>query len=428
MSNEYYHCAGIGCGPSNLSVAALLHNHPQIRNIVFDMKPAFSWHDGMMLPDTSLQVSMFKDLVTLADPTNRFSYVSYLHQHGRLLPFLNARFEQISRLEFADYLKWVAHNNENIHFDERVESVDFDGSHFVVETSRRHVQSENVVVGVGITPFVPEFARAHVDGDTHFHIHEFAKGVRRFGGRRVLIVGGGQSGAEVVLELLRRTGDDAPSEISWLSRRENFHPMDDSPFANDLFTPTHSNYFYEQDSVFRADFLKRNVLASDGISEQTLRNIYQRMYVMRYIERSPMRVRLMPYRHAHEVWRGEDMWMLAARHLGNNAQEILKTDMVVWATGFRSVEQSFLQPLLARLEFEDGEIRIDRDYAAVWDGPSGRHLFVLNSVRRQRGLPDPNLSLTAWRSQIVIDKILGHPRRTVPGDNTFVSWAALESN
>lgn len=428
MTNDCYECIGVGCGPSNLSIAALLHGHPQVRNIFFDLKPAFSWHDGMMLPGASLQVSMFKDLVTLADPTNQFSFVSYLHQQGRLLQFLNARFEQILRLEFAEYLKWVAHSNENACFGERVERVDFDGSHFVVETSRRRVLGKNVVIGVGIEPYVPEFAREHLDGDTHFHIHEFAGRARRFGGRRVVVAGGGQSGAEAVLELLRRTGEDAPSEVSWLSRRENFHPMDNSPFANDLFTPSHSNYFYEQDPTFRAGFLERNVLASDGISEHTLRDIYQRIYAMRYIEQSPMRVRLMPYRNAHEIWRAEGAWMLAARHLGNDAQEMLAADMVVWATGFRSATQSFLQPLHARLKREDGEIRVDRDYAAVWDGPSDRQIFVLNSARRQRGLPDPNLSLTAWRSQIVIDRMLARPRRAALGDEAFVSWAALASN
>ena len=120
--------------------------------------------------------------------------------------------------------------------------------------------------------------------------------------------------------------------------------------------------------------------------------------------------------------------MLAARHLGNDAQEMLAADVVVWATGFRSAAQPFLQPLHARLKREGGEIRVDRDYAAVWDGPSDRQIFVLNSARRQRGLPDPNLSLTAWRSQIVINRMLGHPHRTALGDDAFVSWAALESN
>ncbi|MGL5127617.1 MAG: lysine N(6)-hydroxylase/L-ornithine N(5)-oxygenase family protein [Aeromonas popoffii] len=424
MLNSHYRCVGVGCGPSNLSIAALLHGQSAVTNIFFDMKPEFSWHEGMMLPDTSLQVSMFKDLVTLADPTSRFSYVSYLHQHGRLLPFLNARFEQIPRLEFADYLKWVASANENIHFGEKVEQVDFNGSHFVVETSRRRVTSENIVVGVGISPLVPSFARANLNADSHFHIHEFAKRPQRFGGRRVLVVGGGQSGAEAVLDLLRRTGQEEPSEVIWLSRRENFYPIDDSPFANDLFTPTHSNYFYDQSPEFRQDFLKRNVLASDGISEHTLREIYQRIYVMRYIEHSPMRVRLMPFRDAQAVMRAGDAWVLKSQHLGNHAIEEFSADVVVWATGFRSTDYSFMRPLQAKFEREEGEIRIDRDYAAVWDGPSDRNIFMLNASRRQRGLPEPNLSLTAWRSQIVIDKMLGRPRRPESSDDAFVNWAA----
>lgn len=424
MENGHYTCVGVGCGPSNLSIASLLQSHPQVRNIFFDMKESFSWHEGMMLPDANLQVSMFKDLVTIADPTSQFSFISYLHQNGRLLQFLNARFPQILRLEFADYLKWAAHSNGNICFGERVEQVDFDASHFVVQTSRRRVIGENVVVGVGIEPSVPDFARKHLNGETSFHIHEFAERPRRFAGRRVAVVGGGQSGAEVVLELLRRSGDDAPSEVSWLSRRENFQPMDDSPFANELFTPAHCDYFYEQELAFREGFLQRNVLASDGISEHTLRNIYQRIYAMRYIEPSPMRVRLMPYRHVYDLSRTEGAWTLASRHLGSSTHEALAADVVVWATGFRSATHPFLKPLADRLEREGSEIRIDRDYAAVWDGPPDRKIFLLNSVRRQRGLADPNLSLTAWRSQTVIDRMLGRPRRSE--DDEFVTWKALE--
>ncbi|BBQ03128.1 lysine N(6)-hydroxylase/L-ornithine N(5)-oxygenase family protein [Paraburkholderia fungorum] len=427
MENEIYDCVGIGCGPSNLSIAAQLYGLREVRNIFFERKTEFSWHSGMMLPDACLQVSMFKDLVTLAEPTNPFSFVSYLHQHGRLLPFLNAQFAQISRLEFAAYLKWAAHTNENVHFGESVQGVDFDGSHFVVQTSRRRVLGKHVVVGVGIEPYVPDFARPHIDSETHFHIHEFADEPRQVGGRRVVVVGGGQSGAEAVLELLRRTGEEAPSQVSWLSRRENFSPIDDSPFANDLFTPAHSNFFYGQDAAFREAFLKRNELASDGISEHTLRDIYQRIYTMRYVERSPMQVRLMPSRSVLEVWRADGAWKLAAQHLGSNAQESQEADVLVWATGFRSAAHPFMGALETRLEREGGEIRVDRDYAAVWAGPADRQIFMLNAARRQRGLADPNLSLMAWRGQIVIDRILNRPRGPAPGGEAFVNWAALEA-
>lgn len=428
MTTIPFHCVGIGCGPSNLSIASLLYGQPDVRSVFFESKPEFSWHRGMLLPGTSLQVSMFKDLVTLADPGNRFSFTSYLHQHGRLIQFLNARFAQISRQEFADYLHWAAHANENIRFGESVLSVDFDGRYFVVETSERRVLGENVMLGVGITPSVPDFARMHLDNESHFHVHNFAMRPRCFGGRRVIVVGGGQSGAEVVLHLLRSTGENAPSEVTWLTLRENFFPLDDSPFTNDLFSPTHADYFFEQEQEFRKGFLERNVLASDGISEQTLCEIYQRIYTMRYIERLPMRIRLMPYRKVNEIRRKDAEWTLGALHQKSGDAELVSADVVVWATGFQSAAMPFLQPLNARIVREGGEIRIDRDYAAIWDGPADRRIFVLNAARRQRGLADPNLSLTAWRSQIVIDRMLGRPRRSHLTDDAFVHWAPTAPN
>ena len=419
-----YHCIGIGSGPSNLSVASLLHGQHDIKSIFFEQKPAFSWHDGMMIPGAGLQVSLFKDLVTLADPTNRFSFVSYLHQHGRLLQFLNARFDQVSRLEFRDYLKWAAENNANICFGERVLEVDFDGGAFVVQTTKRRVLGDNVVVGVGIVPDVPDFARACLNETTHFHVNDFAAKSGVAAGKRVLVIGGGQSGAEVVLEMLRRGGGQAPAAVSWVSRRENYFPLDDSPFANDLYTPTHSNYFYEQDEAFRREFIKRNLLSSDGISESTLRSIYQQIYSLQFIERAPIDIRLLPFREVRAISQHGERWSIAASHLGANEPETLEADVVIWASGFKPAPTPFLQPLRERLEREGEEIAVDRDYAALGKLPRNRSLFILNAIRQQRGLADPNLSLTAWRSQIVINRMLDAPRAG-NADAAFVSWAPL---
>lgn len=423
---NHYECIGIGCGPSNLSIASLLYDKHDVSNVFFDMKPGFTWHDGMMLPNTKLQVSMFKDLVTLASPTNKFSFVSYLHQHGRLFQYLNSDFNQISRLEFADYLKWAATSNKNICFGERVENVDFDGNYFVVDTSKRRVFGKNIVIGAGITPHVPQFAKEHIDSESHFHIHEFARQERDFSGKKVVVVGGGQSGAEAILDLLNRTGSDAPEEVTWLSRRENFFPIDDSPFTNDLFTPTHSEYFYKQGSAFRQDFLKRNVLASDGISGHTVRDIYQRIYTMRYIERSPMKINLMPNRNVFSIDKKAHVWGVNIKHIFEEKTEYLDADTIIWATGFRSTPQPFLHPIAHRVEYEGTEIRLNKDYSAIWDGPSDRKIFVQNSAKNQRGLADPNLSLTAWRSQVVIDSMLNQ-QKSAPLDDPFVEWAAIES-
>lgn len=420
MNNDF-ECVGVGCGPSNLSLASLLHGHAQIRSIFFERRPTFSWHEGMMLPNAGLQVSLFKDLVTLADPTSPFSFVSYLHRHGRLYQFLNARFGQIARQEFGDYLKWAAHANENIRFGESVIGVDFDGRDFLVETSKRTIRADNVVMGVGIAPHVPEFARRLLDPISQFHINDFARQPRDFGGQRVVVVGGGQSGAEAVLELLRREGAAAPREVRWISRRDNFQPLDDSPFANDLFTPSHADYFFERSAAFREDFLHRHLLTSDGVSEQTLRDIYQRIYLMRHVEHAPVAVRLLPAREVREVWRDGAGWMLMHAHAASAGRETSLADVIIWATGFRPAPAPLLHRLSGRLQQADGEIRIDRQYAAVWDGPADRNLFILNAARRQRGLADPNLSLTAWRSQQVVSRLAGLPPPVGP-DHPMVDW------
>ncbi|MBR1217849.1 SidA/IucD/PvdA family monooxygenase [Bradyrhizobium sp. U87765 SZCCT0131] len=416
-----YRCVGIGVGPSNLSVASLLHDREGISNVFFDRKPKFSWHDGMQFPEANLQVAIFKDLVTLADPTNSFSFISYLHSQGRIYHFLNARFESVPRREFSNYMRWACERNGNIRFAEDVKSITFDGT-FIVETSRQRVIADNICVGVGICPRVPPFVRLHPDS-TSFHVADFLPNAYRFRGKRVVVVGGGQSGAEAVLALLTGGPGGLPHQVSWISSRDNFLPLDDSPFTNDYFTPSHSSYFFEQTERSKTAFVERNLLASDGISDRTLRQIYQRIYTLRFIDVGPPSVGLLPGRRVVQCAYDSVGWNLLLEHAASGATEVLRADVVVWATGFRPAAMEFLAPLLPRIERQQDEILIDDDFAAIWDGPADRNIFVLNAARRQRGLPDPNLSLTAWRSQRVVDRICGGGHVGEIQQPSFISWA-----
>lgn len=422
----HYQCVGVGVGPSNLSIAALLYGKDNLPSIFFDQKSGFSWHDDMLFPGSSLQVSLFKDLVTLADPTNYFSFISYLHSSGRIYHFLNAQFEGVARVEFRNYLKWVSESNENVKFGEKVLRIDFDDN-FIVETTKRRVSAENIVVGVGTEPAIPVFCRDH-PCESQFHVSEFASKAKILARKHVVVVGGGQSGAEAFLDLISRDPDHAPKEVTWISKRENFFPLDDSPFTNDFFMPCHSNHFYEQDRVFREAFVRRNILGSDGISEHTLRQIYQRLYILRFIDNTLPAVSLMPSRTVRQISRDSNQWILVANHSPNNHQEIVRADVVIWATGFRTARMDFLAPLQPRFEREEDEYRIDADFAVVWDGPADRRIFLLNAARHQRGLADPNLSLTAWRSQRVIDRIRGVRRARAPQLPSFIAWSPTASS
>lgn len=414
-------CLGIGVGPANLSLASLLHGHPEVTNLFVDRVPSFGWHDGQQIIGATLQVSMLKDLVSLSDPTNAFSFLAYLHDQGRIYHFINAQFTAIPRREFRNYLEWASKRNPNIAFGEEVLSVDFDGKDFVVETSRRTVTTENVVVGIGNRPWLPACATV-LPNNSQFHISEYLAKSRNLKGKRVCVVGGGQSGAEAFLDLLSRPENEMPRRVSWVSRRANYFPIDDSPFTNDYYMPCYSDYFYAQQPDVRELFNTRNVLTSDGISESTLREIYQRIYVHRFIDGQADLMALYPNRQVTSVDPADEGWKMTVEsndHPGS--AEHLDADVIVWATGFRPSPMHFLDPIASRLEREGVELRVDADFAVRWDGPADRNIFLQNATRGQRGLADPNLSLVAWRSQRIADRL-----RQIRGNDQlagFIDWA-----
>nr|QCT05759.1 Tri26 [Kitasatospora aureofaciens] len=418
----HYRCLGVGVGPANLSLAAMLHSRKEVSHLFLDRKGSFSWHDGQQMPGNTLQVSLFKDLVTLADPQNPYSFLAYLHEQGRLYHFLNAQFDAVPRVEFRNYLAWASRTNPNIGFGEAVEEVSFDGV-FTVRTDRRTVTAENVVVGVGSRAWVPPKARELL-GPTQFHVSEYAGLARDLGGKRVVVIGGGQSGAEAFLDLVSQPAGQLPRRVSWISRRDNYFPIDDSPFTNDYYMPSYAEYFYGLDRETRHAFNERHVLTSDGISESTLRDIYQKIYLHRFVEGNVDLVGLHPNREVRDVQPGVyGGWQVSARHNDHRESvELFEADVVIWATGFRPTPMDFLGPVADRLERDGEELRIDEDYAVYWDGPDDRRIFVQNASRGQRGLADPNLSLNAWRSRRIADRLT-----MVAGNEqlpSFIEWAS----
>src|SRR5262249_1534476 len=157
----------------------------EVSNLFLDRKAEFGWHDGQQVPGSSLQVSLFKDLVVLSDPTNPFSFLSYLHDQGKIYHFVNAQFDAVPRQEFRNYLAWASRRNDNVVFGQNVLGVEFDES-FRVHTDKRVVTAENIVVGVGSRPWIPQAARDKL-GPTQFHVSEFLNRAVGLGGKRVAV-------------------------------------------------------------------------------------------------------------------------------------------------------------------------------------------------------------------------------------------------
>ncbi|WP_100444078.1 lysine N(6)-hydroxylase/L-ornithine N(5)-oxygenase family protein [Glycomyces xiaoerkulensis] len=417
----HYSVVGIGAGPANLSVAALLYEDGGLPNLFVDRKERFSWHDDQLISGATLQVSVFKDLVSMTDPTSPFSFTAYLNQQGRMYHFLNAQFAAVPRGEFRNYLSWAAETNENVVFGEGVREVDFDGV-FRIRTDAREVTADNIVIGVGTLPWLPDFVAPHLGAD-HFHVSRHLRHAAGLAGKTVAVVGGGQSGAEAFLDLVSRPAVERPSSVIWIAKRRNFFPIDDSAFTNDLFMPEYSDYFHRLPRDIRSEIIASHILTSDGISEDTLRSIYQQLYHLRFIDDGDHPFGLYPNRTVEDLQRlPSGRWELVVSHNDEADSQSMVVDAAVWATGFRPAPKDFLEPLLPRMQSEGGELKVDDDFAAVWDGPADRRIFLQNAARAQRGLPDVNLSLNAWRAQRIVNRLRGDCGRSpLP---SFIQWSA----
>jgi lysine N6-hydroxylase len=403
-----------------------MHRHPEITNLFVDRKERFGWHDGQQIPDTTIQVSMVKDLVSLAQPTSEYSFLSYLHESGRLYHYLNAQFDAVPRQEFRNYMHWACRKNKNITFGQEVLEIDYtDVFHVHLRTAT--VTADNIAIGVGTQPRVPAQAIPHL-GDRQFHVSDFTRKAHNLGGLRVGVVGGGQSGAEAFLDLISRDGANMPQRVVWISRRPNYFPLDDSPFTNEYYTPSYSDYFASLDAVTRKAFNARNILTSDGISESTLRLIYQQLYTRQFIHGNAGLVALYPNRQVTQVIdvAGGAAHLALAHNERPDATDGVELDVVIWATGFVSAPTDFLDPIKSRLEREGDEFKIDSSFAVRWDGPAGNDIFLLNAARGQRGLADPNLSLNAWRGQRILDRLCGV--RSPEPLTSFIDWATQSAD
>lgn len=415
--------AGLGIGPFNLSIAALLREVPHLETGFFDRKPQFNWHPGMMLPGVRLQTSYLKDLVTGVAPWSRNSFLNYLVQNGRFYAFMNADLPAVSRSEFADYMAWVANGLGNLHFSRNIHRVDFDGDlfHIHFREEAEPVRARNLCLGTGKAPFIPEPCRAWL-GDNCFHNMELTLRQPEVTGQRVTVVGGGQSGAEVVLSLLQ--GDwGCPESIQWLSRRSNFEPLDETPFTNEYFTPGYVDTFHPLPEEQRLALVAQQKLASDGISLDTLEALYQRLYEHRIAGGASPRVTLQPHRSLRALT-GPAPFQLDIHNALSNEQTRNKADRVILCTGFETRLPDYLSSALQqRLETDDhGQLKLASDFQASWDGPSGRHLYAVNAGRHSHGIADPQMSLMCWRSARIINHLSGETLFPVTGNVQLIDW------
>ncbi|WP_199611065.1 lysine N(6)-hydroxylase/L-ornithine N(5)-oxygenase family protein [Flocculibacter collagenilyticus] len=423
-----YDLLGIGAGPFNLSIAALSATKPELSTLFLERKPQFSWHPGLLLEQSKMQTSFVKDMVTCVDPTNPYSFMNYLVKTKKVYPFLASDQSVISRLEFSDYMAWVAAQLPSVQLNSNVESIQLNNGVFEVATDTQQYRTKHLVVGTGVQPNMPEFARPHVS-TTCFHASELQLRAPDLSGKRVAIIGGGQTGADVFGHAFNGQFGH-PKQITWVSRRANIESLDEGCFSDNYFMPDYVNGFYHLDQSIKDREVSRQKLTSDGITSACLKELYQQLYHDRYVLRKPAWWTIQPNRSLTGMLSNSEGYQLEVQHGQTHHVSHIHADIVIFCTGFeRCIPQCLkhIEPSLTLADLKNPSLTPDfyiKNYADQISHSHGsdNRIYMVNAGKSSHGIAEPQLSLAAWRAAKIINSVHGSDLYQLAEEENLIDW------
>ncbi|TQV85969.1 lysine N(6)-hydroxylase/L-ornithine N(5)-oxygenase family protein [Aliikangiella coralliicola] len=400
---ELYEFIGVGAGVFNLSLAALLEDKGHSNYVFLDKKSQFSWHGDMMLPKTEMQTDPIKDIVTPVEPTNRFSFLNYLQERGILYQFFNRKGHATTRKQFSEYLKWAANGIKSIQYSVDVTSINYEDNQFFVETDKgRYLRSKHLVLGCGIKLKFPACAEPKNISSYH-HSAAHMKYKKKYDGRKVAIIGGGQSGAEIFYDII---SNDQPESISWFSGRSHIAPLEDSCFSNEIYTPEYIAKFYTLPAEKKEKLNREFLYTSDGVTQSLSDAIYNELFENKYFLGVDTNYNVKVSSRLIEVEELNEGYKIFVKcQLTSEVSEYIVDDLI-FATGYTTRYQSLLSNVSAN-HSELNEPEICEDYSINWRHSATNKIYVQNGAKHTHGVSDPNISLAAWRASVIANSLFG---------------------
>lgn len=412
-----YDIVGIGFGPANLALAIAVEEHntaarpgERVDAVFLERQAEFSWHRGMLIDGTVMQVSFLKDLATMRNPVSAYGFVSYLHSRDRLVDFINHKTLFPTRVEFHDYLSWAAEGMRHaVRYGHEVVAVRQVGDDLVEVESQdaatgdtRTVRARNVVFGVGLSPVVPEgvtrSARVWHSSDLLHRATDVTDP------ERLVVVGAGQSAAECT-DYLHDTFPGA--EVCAVFTRYGYSPADDSPYANRIFDPAAVGEFFAADEDVKAKLMAYHRNTNYAVVDLEL---IEELYRKAYLEKVRGRQRLRMVNAAKVVGVAETSQevLVRVRSLLDGASELLPADAVVFATGY---EPADIRPLLGELDAHcerdaQGLPVVERDYRMRTDDEVHCGLYLQGGTEHSHGITSSLLSNVAVRGGEILTSVL----------------------
>lgn len=408
-----YDVIGIGYGPANLALAIAIDDHNRssasgrkISALFLERREKFSWHPGMMLPGATMQISFLKDLVSFRDVTHRLSFLGYAQARGRLEHFVNKQTFFPTREEFADYLGWAAEAvSEYVWYGADVVSVsvvDAESAAMVQLGSGEQLRAKAIVHAPGLQPYLPEGVESSA---RVVHTSDILDAVtaRDSPLREVVVIGAGQSAAEVVEYLHDR---DDQTVVHSVFSKVGYTPADDSPFANRIFDPDMVDRWHAapQDVRDRMFAYHRGTNYS-AVDPELIEALYNREYE----ERVNGDRRLFMHNCTQMVACVEDAdgVNVTVRDLMTGEVDTLRADMVVFGSGYRQADPVELFGEDSRWYGHDGQRpEVLRDYRWAPKRENVPMVFLNGGVEHTHGLTSSLLSNLAVRSGEILASLL----------------------
>jgi L-ornithine N5-oxygenase len=415
-----YDLVGVGFGPSNLALAIAVHERnaaagtPPVSAVFLERQAAFGWHRGMLIEDATMQVSFLKDLVTMRNPTSSFSFLCYLHESGRLIDFVNHKSLFPLRIEFHDYLEWAAVRVDDlVRYGTEVDAVRpvvADGVVTAYDVRSRDATGEvstfrarNVVLASGLRPALPPGIEA---SQRIWHSRDLLTNVDGLAGTdpsRFVVVGAGQSAAEVTAFLHERF---PAAEVCGVLSRYGYSPADDSPFANRIFDPLAVDDYFGASTQVKSMLLGYHANTNYSVVDTDLiETLYRRVYREKVL--GSQRLRLLNVSRLTAAQESADRVAVTIESMLTGARTVLSADVLVCATGYTPADPF---PLLGELAAhchhdEQGRPVVERDYRIRTDPGVRAGIYLQGGTEHTHGISSSLLSNTAIRSAEILESV-----------------------
>ncbi len=401
----------IGLGPFNLSLACLADPIRDLRGLFLERNEDFDWHPGMLIDDTTLQNPFLADLVSLADPKSKFSFLNYCKQEGKLYAYYIRERFYLSRAEYNRYCKWAISQLSSVAFGSSVEHVDYDAQQGYYVVRGRHVRTgqpfmhraARLVIGVGSVPQLPPCCSELHERCIH-SAHYVARKAELQQKRSIAVIGSGQSAAEIFYDLLKES-DEHDYTLTWITRSSRFFQMENTKLTLEMISPDYIDYFYNLPDGVRENIIAKQDSLYKGVNASLINQIYDLLDDRR--SRGSNRARLITNSELSACHhdRIEDRFHLRFVQRDEGVQYTHVTDGAIFATGYGQNVPGFIDGIRARIRWDNkGRYRLSRNYAI---DVSGREIFVQNAGLYSHGLTNPDLGMSCYRNSCILRELTG---------------------